>query len=70
MPNTIRQLKNNALDDRPLLDRLQARIKKYDSVVGGPLATDITLHEQSAAEITRLTAELEAAQKQLAGGAE
>ncbi|WP_237882028.1 hypothetical protein [Pseudomonas sp. PGPR40] len=37
----------NALDGRPLLVRLQKRIEKYTGCLAGPLATDVTLHQQS-----------------------
>ncbi|NWB96673.1 hypothetical protein HX882_12290 [Pseudomonas gingeri] len=50
----------HALDGRPLLARLQARVRKYEGATATPLAVDIALHQQSAEEITRLTAEVEA----------
>lgn len=48
-----------ALDGRPLLARLIARTEKYLGCTTTPLATDITLHQQSVEEINRLTAENE-----------
>lgn len=46
----------NALDDRPLQDRLNARIQKYSGCTTKPLVTDIALHRQSAEELGRLMA--------------
>jgi len=49
---------SHALDNRPLSARLQARIEKYTGVTVDPLVTDLALHTQSLAEITRLSAEV------------
>lgn len=45
-----------ALDGRPPLARLNARIRKYSGCTEKPLANDIALHQQSIDEIGRLTA--------------
>jgi len=52
---------SQALDERPLLDRLKARIQKYLGATTKPIATDIALHQQSADEITKLELELKKA---------
>jgi hypothetical protein len=44
----------HALDGRPLLVRLQKRIEKYTGCMAGPLATDVTLHQQSVELINEL----------------
>jgi len=49
---------SHALDNRPLSVRLQARIEKYTGVTVDPLVTDLALHTQSLAEITRLSTEV------------
>jgi len=49
---------SHALDNRPLSVRLQARIEKYAGATVDPLVTDLALHTQSLAEITRLSAEV------------
>jgi len=57
----------HALDDRPLLVRLNARIQKYQGCTTKPLGTDASLHQQSVEEINRLTAENQALRKGLSG---
>lgn len=52
---------SQALDERPLLVRLKARIDKYVGATTKPLATDIALHQQSADEIAKLELELKKA---------
>lgn len=44
----------HALDGRPLLDRLNARIQKYQGCTTKPLVTDITMHQQSVEMINEL----------------
>lgn len=61
---------SNALDGRPLLERLKGRTRKYSGISQTPptpLATDIALHKQSIDEITGLNAENEALRKALGG---
>lgn len=41
----------HALDDRPLLVRLNARIQKYQGCITKPIVTDTSLHQQSVEEI-------------------
>ncbi len=43
-----------ALNNRPLLVRLEARIQKYQGCATSPLVTDITLHQQSVDLINEL----------------
>ncbi|MFJ2362522.1 hypothetical protein ACIPIN_02180 [Pseudomonas sp. NPDC087697] len=58
----------HVLDGRPLLVRLQKRIEKYDRAHrSSPLATDMTLHQQSADEINRLTTENQRLRKHIEG---
>ena len=54
---------SHALDSRPLTERLQARTQKYAGVTVDPLVTDLKLHAQSLAEITKLSAEVVALSK-------
>lgn len=58
----------NAIDERPLLERLKARTTKYRGIPPSPttpLSFDIALHKQSIEEIERLSAELADARQRL-----
>jgi hypothetical protein len=55
----------HALDNRPLLVRLQKRIDKYQAGSTNPLSTDVTLHAQSIALITELAEALKLTRENL-----
>lgn len=56
-----------ALNDRPILAKLNAHIQKYQGCTTKPLVTDIALYQQSVEEITRLAAENEQLRKHIEG---